>query len=347
MKKKFLTLLFLFSSLSANVVNEKILICGVAKNVERALPNTIKSIETLGENFLDYTVIIYENNSHDRTKEILNNWQANNPKVIFISENVTSERLRAESAMKLEYRIESIARARNIVLNLAMKSCFDDYAYVIMADLDFSEPWDIANILDTIIHPEQEWDAVFANGSYDLFAFRSPEFPIGYELIGPMYWWKLIEFKQIIKDSESFNPSHSWKPVYTAFGGLGIYKRESMRGCHYYSYVTKDLEVVTQKWLERAALDPSTPYLKEYQMLLTSLPIYNLYASYIEGRSQYPNYIGLRLFNEYGNGSIVWFSSDGPYTLPMTCEHVTFHATMALNGHDKLYINPRLIRNED
>ncbi|MFV0339465.1 MAG: hypothetical protein ACK5MA_02380 [Parachlamydiaceae bacterium] len=41
---------------------EKILICGVCKDVELAVGPSIRNIEKLGKRFQDYTVIIYENN---------------------------------------------------------------------------------------------------------------------------------------------------------------------------------------------------------------------------------------------------------------------------------------------
>jgi len=327
-----------------HVINEKVLICGIGKDVEVAVPNTIASIEAIGSQFADYQVIIYENNSKDQTKSLFQKWAAKNPKVIFMSETVSKEQLKKESCMQIRNRTETIARARNIVLDKAMRPQFDDFKYVIIADLDFVHyPWDVANIVDTILHPEHEWDAVFANGSYDEFALRTLEFPIGQELVGDYYWSHHEQLRNKLSALDYFRQSQPWIKVYSAFGGLGIYKREAMRGCKYSGVVTKNLEKVALSWLEEASQKQDIPFLEDYQTQLNTLPIYDITEKQISNRKKYPKHMGVRLHNKFGNGQIVWFSCTPPHTLPWTCEHIPFHATMILNGHDKLFINPRLI----
>jgi hypothetical protein len=195
--------------------------------------------------------------------------------------------------------------------------------------LDFLDPWDIENILDTILHPEHEWDAVFANGAYDLFALRDREFPIGFELLGEKYWQNLDKMRV------QLSLGGPWRKVYSAFGGLGIYKRQAMKGCRYSGVVTKDLEKAVLAWLERAQ---GTCFWEEYQHLLTSTPVIQLHKEHLNDRKRLPDAIGLRLHGS----NLTWFSCTARKTLPWTCEHVTFHASMAAKGHDKLFINPSL-----
>ena len=58
------------------VISEKVLICGVCKNVsETRLPFSIKIVEQIGALFEDYRVIIYENNSTDYTPTRLYKWE--------------------------------------------------------------------------------------------------------------------------------------------------------------------------------------------------------------------------------------------------------------------------------
>ena len=52
----------------------RVVIAGLARNLAKILPQTIKRIESLGERFADYRVVIYENDSTDRTLEILKSW---------------------------------------------------------------------------------------------------------------------------------------------------------------------------------------------------------------------------------------------------------------------------------
>lgn len=329
--------LLLMSPLLAAKIQEKVLICGAARNVEHAIPNTIHSIELLGEQFLDYRAIIYENNSKDATSELFQAWADRNPHVIFLSEYIEKKELVKELEMRRSNRTESIARARNKVLDVAMQSCYDDYTYIIWADLDFTKPWDVENVVDTILHPEQEWDAVLANGSYDLFAFRDPEFPIGFELLGDEYWTRLSE----IYDRLSLQGA--WRRVYSAFGGLGIYKRESIRGCRYSGVVTRDMEKVVLSWLAQAENNPNTCFLQDYKKRLATWTIIDLKEKRLADRKEFPEELGMRLHNKHGLGQVVWFSCNKHSTLPWTCEHITLHASMALQGHANIFINPRLI----
>lgn len=231
-------------------------------------------------------------------------------------------------------RTEAIARARNIVLKVAMGKQFDDYKYVIWADLDFLEPWDIESIVETIFHPEQEWDAVFAYGAYDLFAFRSAECPIGFELLGVSYWEKLDQ----IRKAFTFNRESPWKKVYSAFGGLAIYKRTALKNCHYSGVITKDLEKLAAVWLEKARGQERICFLKEYEELLKKGMVIDLEGDRLDQRDTLPEQIGVRK----PKSKVVWFSCTPNTTLPWTCEHIPLHASMILNGHDKLFINPKI-----
>ena len=107
---------------------EKVLICGVCRNIEKAVPNTIASIEKLGEKFLDYRAIVYENNSTDQTKQLLSLWAGKDPHAIYISEQLSTKRLAKQLEMKKLNRTEKIARARNIVLDVSMDKQFDRLA---------------------------------------------------------------------------------------------------------------------------------------------------------------------------------------------------------------------------
>ena len=326
----------LFSNLYG-VIPEKVLICGVCKNVEKAIPNTIHSATELGKQFLDYRVIIYENNSTDQTKQLFQEWAKKDPHVLFLSEDLSKKQLARQLKMKMRNRTESIARARNKVLDVAMQTNYEDYAYVIWADLDFTASWDIKSLVDTILHPEQEWDAVLANGAYDLFAFRDREFPIGFELLGNRYWQQLDKMRARF----SLDPNGSWRKVYSAFGGLGIYKRSAIKGCRYSGVVTKDLETVVLTWVQKAQECKDVCFWDEYQQLLATASIVELKKEYLIDRKKFPDELGMRL----QNGKITWFSCTPKRTLPWTCEHVPFHASMILRGHDKIFVNPRLVSN--
>ncbi len=317
------------------------LICGVCKNVEKAVPNTIRSATELGSQFLDYRVIIYENNSTDRTKQLFQEWAKKDHRVVFLSEYLSKKKLASQLKMKVRNRTESIARARNKVLDIVNQGKYEDYKYVVWVDLDLLDPWDIKNIINTILHPEQEWDAVLANGAYDLFALRDPEFPIGFELLGEKYWQHLDKMRVRF----SLDSKGPWRKVYSAFGGLGIYKRKSIKGCRYSGIVTKDLETTVITWLDHVKDGKDVCFWNEYQQLLNEAPVIDLKTEHLLNRKLLPREFGIRLQNEKGMGKLIWFSCTRKRTLPWVCEHVPFHASMILQGHDKIFINPRLISN--
>ncbi len=309
-------------------IQEKVVICGVCRNVEKAFSPTIASIEDLGSQFLDYRVVVYENNSTDQTKKRMKEWAKGDRRVLFLSEQLSSR------SMKTSNRCEKIARARNVVLDEVLRSCYDDYKYVIWADLDFETHWDVASIVETILYPEQSWDAVLGYGDYDLFALRSPEWPIGFELAGNRYWERL----SYLKERFVLDRNGPWKRVYSAFGGLGIYKREAIRGCRYSGRVTEDLDKVASKWIAQARIGGGTWLLSDYDELVAGRKQIVLQDFYLEHRENYPEEIGVKK----EGGECLFFSCTPDATFPWTCEHVPFHAAMIARGHDRIFINPKI-----
>lgn len=334
MRNKIFLLFFLaFLSVSAFAKeNKKIIICGVCKNIERAFPVTTASIDALKERYEDYRIVIYENNSKDRTKELLKEWSAKDPKILIISEKISPRKLRSQTKTHTSQRTEKIARARNIVLDEIMKSKYEDFPYVVMADLDMNL-WDIEGIVNTINNTSYEWDAVCANGSYDRYAFRNEEYPLGAELLGSTYWKHVWDFDlHLSKEGE-------WKKVYSAFGGLAIYKREAMKGCRYEGVVTPELENLMVKWVEEG-LKNNVFLACEYKALLNEREIIEVHGDLLKDREKFPEEIGMKL-KKHGS-KVIWFGSDKNTGLPVTCEHIPFHAMMISHGRDKIYINPNL-----
>lgn len=292
------SLLFLFlSAISpAAVIDEKILICGVCRNVESALTNDIFCIEKLGSYFLDYAVIIAEDNSTDLTATLLKAWQAINPKV-----NINSEKYDSHSLS----REEKIARARNRALQIAREERFDGFAYLMMVDLDFPDPWPIEEIIKTV-QTKGDWDAVSSNGMlfadnyFDRYAFRDKNFPLGPELIGEKFWQDVDNCPFAIPKGQK-----NWCAVYSAFGGLAIYKRESIIPFRYSATVTEDLANYYKKII--AESDPNNLQVKKYKANFGQDECY------------------------------IHFVKVG------CCEHLPLHASMALHGRGRFYINPALV----
>jgi|GEM_PF-772255 hypothetical protein len=341
MKKQFLTFfigLSLFNLLSAQIPH-KVMICGVCRDVADRVPYSMRIMETIGNLFEDYRIIVYENNSKDATPRLLHDWQDRNPKVVALSEHIDKKTLEKIVINRLDdghyYRPELISRARNIVLDRALSDSYKEFAYVIWIDMDFKLEPNYAGITE-VFEATREWDAVFAYGTdphhkfWDWYAFRDHRCPIGSELLGNA-WWYLP--KSLVLDSKS-----DWYPVYSAFGGCGIYKKDSIRDCQYSALVTEDLALFSQGVIEKYKHTNGIvqKYLKDTKNIKE-------YINLSHPSPQLPNItdpsIGFYTLNNHG---IVWKMSSFVYKYPSVCEHVTFHASMIIRGHDKLFINPRL-----
>lgn len=288
---------------------EKVLICGICQNIENAVPYDIENIEKIGSHFTDYAVIIYENNSKDRTSTLLQKWAKKNNRVTFISERVPRLKLPPD-------RIEKISRARNIVLAHARDPKYADFKYLIMADLDFEAPWPIKSILESLDLPF-EWDCVTANGVrdngiyYDRYALRYSDFPLGPELLGDNWWLSENIPKLCFKNDEFI-------PVYSAFGGLAIYKTDSILPFSYSAKVTEDVKQFYEEIL--LSIDKPNRHLEMY-MEINKLP-----------GKKFERGMPVNFFKKK--------SSEDKST--SCCEHICLHASMILNGFGKIFINPKM-----
>lgn len=324
MKIRFLFLATLFSTTSLfaqyDTKQQKIIICGVGKNIARCLPNMMRSIDTLGSFFKDYRVIIYENNSTDNTRAILTGWAKQNPKVTVFSETVSAEQLltRVQSRARRDQapcRMELIAYARNQVLAAAMQDTYNDYSFVLMTDLDFMRGWNPKDVLQSF-SIQEDWDCIAAHSiaggyvHYDRYAFRDPQFPLGPELIGEDFW------ADVGRKPLTIHPNSGLKRVYSAFGGLAIYKRQSLKGIRYSGFITEDLTILMDKIIN--------------EEIPTDHPQYLTYKSTIG-------------YNTKSGKLPIQFQPNSGYDGPVCCEHSTLHASMMLNGHDKIYVNPNMI----
>lgn len=327
------------SSLWGAVIPERILICGVCRNVASQLERTKMIMESIGLLFDDYRILVYENNSKDQTPAILESWSKINRKVWVKSEILSQQEL-AKSIINTHvdgtlFVPEQIARARNIVLDQALSSVYADFPYLIWIDMDFVRFPSLEGIIDTF-YSSQAWDAVFAYGVdpaniyWDWYAFRDHNYPIGSELLGMDWWYMNKQFSLAAEDL--------WYPVYSAFGGCGIYKKSSIQGCRYSALVNADLEAHVKLLL--AQIDH--PQIRKYRMLNT-----NLQEIYRPPEPQ--PYLPLLLNPHIGvichdnPDALVWRMSSFVYQYPSVCEHVPFHASMIIRGHDKLFINPKLV----
>ena len=221
-----------------------VIVCGCTKNSASYISAHMTRLYSIHDMVQNFHMVVYENDSTDNTREVLETFKHNNPLFEYISEtNVISQIIH-----KVNVRPQIIAHGRNRLLDYIEnhKQSFD---YVIMVDLDSI----IANFQKSQIkhifeHDPGSWDALFANcigKYYDIYALRINEdiwtkethahlwkAPINYDC------WEMVHYtrdrQKYVYDNQIVIPITSKLiPVSSAFGGFGIYKYDIMKGCRY------------------------------------------------------------------------------------------------------------------
>lgn len=89
-----------------------VIIVGCARNIESHLSNTKEKLEMIKSLFKSSKIIIYENDSTDKTLDILNEWNKDNFIQLITEKDVKG------------IRTERLAYARNLLYNEAVKHSF-------------------------------------------------------------------------------------------------------------------------------------------------------------------------------------------------------------------------------
>jgi glycosyltransferase involved in cell wall biosynthesis len=215
-----------------------IIVCGCTKNSSSYIYKHLESLYEMHDQFAQFKLLVFENNSTDNTVEILETFKKTHPFFNYISEK-----------NNIGKRSQAIAHGRNTLLQHVKQ-----YDYMIMVDLDdviatfksrqikylFENTKSNDNDND---NPNVEWDALFANclgKYYDVWALRiypdiwnnsNPFKMIDYDC------WdmaRLYQSKRIISIHQITIPTNlPLIPVSSAFGGFGIYKVSKIKDCRY------------------------------------------------------------------------------------------------------------------
>ena len=141
-------------------------ICGTVKNCGKYLEKVLENIETIGELFSSFKIIISYDVSSDNSLEILQTYQQLHPLQMIL--HVNTEPLH-------EYRVYNIAKARNTCLDI-IRQQFSTYTYFIMIDCDdvCSEIRDIEPLKYYLENnpDSRNWNSISFNKDpyYDLWA---------------------------------------------------------------------------------------------------------------------------------------------------------------------------------
>jgi glycosyltransferase involved in cell wall biosynthesis len=231
-----------------HLANSSIAICGLARNCAHKLSANIKFIEALKIYFKFLQVVVVENGSHDNTRVILENWSVRSSNVIILdginrSTISISDQIDRKVNPYYSYkRISYLATLRNQYLNY-IGSDGRAYDYILILDFDVDEI-SLTGVLNSF-EQRDSWDVACAYG-YSI----SPRLQ---ERIHDTYAMVLIgeednpqqegPIKQLQRDVLLNKNSGSLFPVYSAFGGLSIYKAGLLYGINYQALKNDDSKV--------------------------------------------------------------------------------------------------------
>jgi len=219
--------------------NSSIIICSIVRDAEKGLKQNIPVIKQFIRFFGNYTIIIFENDSRDGTKKVLKEWQSEDPDHIhvYMEDGVFNATIPKSGDVSCnpffsEKRIAKMVYLRNQYLDKIDTLClFADYLMVV--DLDVAK-LDLNSILSSF-ESKVKWDAVTSFG-YSLSPRLRSRYHDTYALTelgdedNPQTENKI---KKLADKYGHLKKSDDWIRVFSAFGGLAIYKYDAIKGIRY------------------------------------------------------------------------------------------------------------------
>ncbi len=200
---------------------KSIVLTGLARNVASILPATMLRMEQLGRTFEDYRILIFENDSIDRTVAILSQWAAANQRVEIVSESFGAP---PSVPVRCSNRADRMAFYRRRCQELIRKK-YSQMDYVGVVDTDVVGGWSPDGVASTFGH--DDWDFVGSNGiiykrkgwyanstvQYDAWAYRQDAAftPLTTKHVNQM----------------QYKRGEDLVSVTSCFGGLGFYRMQA------------------------------------------------------------------------------------------------------------------------
>ena len=290
----------------------RVVLAGIVRNIESHFNTVVEFIDNLKKTIPSLEVCIYENNSSDKTKNLLETFQKDFVKIR--SENYSEEffiqNFPARTFKNESCRISNISFARNKLLEMIQEKNLDQKDFVIMIDMDCKKSPDINIINQILLGWPEGLHVLFANGVqnnghyYDGYSFRSESLPYGPEIIGDSFW----SDAHMAKIQNKYEPNSAFIPVISAFGGLAVYKAHVIKGCKYSADITPALH---EFYTSLSIVDPSP-------------------QTHYNGSS-------LGLYKD-----AIFYKNNSGYNYPVCAEHVNFHLEIRKNGYKNMFICPFL-----
>lgn len=195
----------------------RVVIAGLARDLAVCLPRTIARIERLGSLFQDYRVVVYENDSVDATRPLLQQWARQNRCVQAVCENRTDP---VNEPTRCLDRAARMAYYRSQCQE-AIRTHYADFDHTILVDMDLEGGWSYDGIAHSFA--QTDWDFIGAYGIIYRRQRLNPNFIVHYDA----WAFRLDEQFTPLTTQEVnrilFHRGEPLQPVRSCFGGLGIY----------------------------------------------------------------------------------------------------------------------------
>jgi len=210
-----------------------IVICCLCRDIESCFTKSKARLEGVGCLFGDYKIVLFENDSKDRSRSLLQQWDMDNPHVHLLDcsdMEVPNCQLDLKQGYTISHseRMKNMCSFRNRYLNYA-KENYAHYDFLMVYDFDLEGGLLKSGIYDSIGR-EEYWDGIFANGRMPL-----PPFGIGSTMYDGLAF---LKDENGVKDSTVKRFWHlcllngrvgdSLIPVLSAFNGMAIYRMSSI-----------------------------------------------------------------------------------------------------------------------
>lgn len=210
--------------------NSSVCILSLMRDCEKIVPFQLSRLEHIGSFFKKSDIFIYENDSSDKTAELLTNWHQSNKGRFVATRTYNHERCKQDTSLLRRQRMSFYRNTYLKYLNL------DLYDYVIICD----EPiggFSYYGILNSLGAITIDWAVVGSNSLYydnhngvaRRLYFDSWAFDFLGEDKGPEY---TKEWQEKI-NSMSYERGQELIEVNSCFGGLAIYKSHWLHNMSY------------------------------------------------------------------------------------------------------------------
>ncbi|MEY8877809.1 MAG: hypothetical protein AB9M60_14965 [Leptothrix sp. (in: b-proteobacteria)] len=212
----------------------EIAVIGVTRNGARFLARELDRLRVATAGFARVHVLLVESDSSDATLAVLADAAARWPALRYLSEGSLRERLPQRTAR--------IAHCRNVCLDeLARNPLYAAVSHVVVADLDRVCRDLTAAALASCWTAPVAWDACFANQGdwyYDVWALRHPAWCPGdawqqHAQLLPLLGEPAATELAIFSRQVHIEPNRPLIAVDSAFGGLGVYRRDALLAARY------------------------------------------------------------------------------------------------------------------